>query len=113
MALGKYYALFWIDNSQAFRYQFQVTNRFYVPRDSYFASDELRRVEEFESNIARQTRQQQTERELLDLQKEQARLEVELSELNGLFSGKKRKQITHDLNIIKAQIQNVKKQQNT
>lgn len=113
VALGKYYALFWIDNSQAFHYQFQVTNRFYVPRDSYFASDELRRVEEFESNIARQTRQQQTERELLDLQKEQARLEVELSELNGLFSGKKRKQITHDLNIIKAQIQNVKKQQNT
>lgn len=109
VALGKYYALFWIDDSQAFRYQFQVTHRFYVPREPFSTSEELHRVEEFEASIARQTRQNETEKELLNLQKREAALQVELSQLSGLFTGKKRRQIEHDLNIVRAQIQNIKK----
>lgn len=106
VSLGKYWALFWIDDSKVFRFQFVVTHRgFYAEGNS--VSDEIHRVEDFERQMAVQTKLQAAEKEKLNLQKREAALQVELSELKGLFSGKRRKQIEHELAIIRAQLKNI------
>ena len=113
VALQAYWALFWIDDSKVYRYQFTVTHSLHQKIgyhiDTY--NEELIRVEEFEEQMRRQARAQEREKELLRLQKQEATLQVELSELSGLFAGKKRKELTRELNVIQAQIENLKKYQ--
>ena len=113
VALQAYWALFWIDDSKVYRYQFTVTHSLHhkigYHIDTY--NEELQRVEEFEEQMRRQARAQEREKELLYLQKQEASLKVELAELSGMFTGKKRKNLTRELNIVQAQIENLKKYQ--
>lgn len=113
VALQAYWALFWIDDSKVYRYQFTVTHSLHhkigYHIDTY--NEELQRVEEFEEQMRRQARAQEREKELLYLQKQEASLKVELAELSGMFTGKKRKNLTRELNVVQAQIENLKKYQ--
>lgn len=113
VALQAYWALFWIDDSKVYRYQFTVTHSLHhkigYHIDTY--NEELQRVEEFEEQMRRQARAQEREKELLYLQKQEASLKVELAELSGMFTGKKRKNLTRELNVVQAQIENLKKNQ--
>lgn len=113
VALQAYWALFWIDDSKVYRYQFTVTHSLHhkigYHIDTY--NEELQRVEEFEEQMRRQAKAQEREKELLYLQKQEASLKVELAELSGMFTGKKRKSLTRELNIVQAQIENLKKYQ--
>lgn len=113
VALQAYWALFWIDDSKVYRYQFTVTHSLHhkigYHIDTY--NEELQRVEEFEEQMRRQARAQEREKELLYLQKQEATLKVELAELSGMFTGKKRKNLTRELNVVQAQIENLKKNQ--
>lgn len=113
VALQAYWALFWIDDSKVYRYQFTVTHSLHhkigYHIDTY--NEELQRVEEFEEQMRRQARAQEREKELLYLQKQEASLKVELAELSGMFTGKKRKSLARELNIVQAQIENLKKYQ--
>lgn len=96
---GTYWAVLWIGDSKAVKYQFQVVDGRQAPQRGL-----SQEIQEMNDQYAQAEKDRQRQQAIRSLTQERAALQAELNTLHGLFSGGRRRKLENQLFVVESQL---------